>query len=594
MKIERNGTGFGWAHIVATDLPDGKLRYEHSSRTLIAQSHTSDKETEESSSYIVDRQLRPISFTTVRRESNIETRTSGERNGDAMTITVRTKDAPEKRLSVEIGDVYFGSLIENLILRDAGHRRFRLRLLDTDKCKVETSKVEIRKGAAETIEASVKDPEGLTVYRVSRDGRLLEVRLAKYGLRGYLTDAAEARKIVALRDHLATPIRSSNPFPNSFTVTSARVQLSWKRVPLSRTRFGDNRQSVIRTARSGDAFEVVLDLGTPASTQSNALPTAFLGGDKYVKPRDAAVRKASAEAIGETRDPAGIVKKLLAWVNRSVRYEIITEIRTGPQVLQKRSGRCADYAVLFASMARAAGIPTRIVVGVLYTKGIWVGHMWNEVWLAGEWIGVDPTGGELVSGPLHLKLSDDATVDGALRARALLRNEPKVEILDFREPDVDPKLKTGVTGLTYSNASFRCRIAAPDASWTIQEQIQETGGRLVAMTPKEGVAAFALVMFGVPHGVTAETVLDAMMQEFSRSDPHFQVKEKGTVEIAKRTAPSVTFSQADGTSRRIINQSVWVEGNRGYLFSCTSPAHEYDRSARTMRKILGSFELTGH
>jgi transglutaminase-like putative cysteine protease len=67
-----------------------------------------------------------------------------------------------------------------------------------------------------------------------------------------------------------------------------------------------------------------------------------------------------------------------------------------------RRGFCEHYASAFAVMTRAAGIPTRIVLGYqggeLNPRGDYMiirqsdAHAWNEVWLEGEgWRRVDPT-----------------------------------------------------------------------------------------------------------------------------------------------------------------------------------------------------------
>jgi len=66
-----------------------------------------------------------------------------------------------------------------------------------------------------------------------------------------------------------------------------------------------------------------------------------------------------------------------------------------------RAGYCEDYAAAFATLMRAAGVPTRIVVG--FSGGEfnpdgndvivrnWDAHSWAEVWTAGAWRRVDPT-----------------------------------------------------------------------------------------------------------------------------------------------------------------------------------------------------------
>ena len=54
------------------------------------------------------------------------------------------------------------------------------------------------------------------------------------------------------------------------------------------------------------------------------------------------------------------------------------------------TGICYDYASLFAAMLRSIGIPTKLVKGYAsYAPDAY--HAWNEVFIDGEWITVDPT-----------------------------------------------------------------------------------------------------------------------------------------------------------------------------------------------------------
>jgi transglutaminase-like putative cysteine protease len=59
--------------------------------------------------------------------------------------------------------------------------------------------------------------------------------------------------------------------------------------------------------------------------------------------------------------------------------------------------------VLFAALARAVGIPTRIVSGLLYNEGRFYYHAWNEVYL-GEWLAVDSLMNQIPADPTHIRL----------------------------------------------------------------------------------------------------------------------------------------------------------------------------------------------
>jgi transglutaminase-like putative cysteine protease len=91
-----------------------------------------------------------------------------------------------------------------------------------------------------------------------------------------------------------------------------------------------------------------------------------------------------------------------------------------------------EFSTLFASLARAAGIPTRIVFGEALNGKNWVGHMWCEVWL-GEWIAVDAAAGIFVETPSHIKFIDSPTVMGTQKIRWKLVDNLGIDILAFQK-----------------------------------------------------------------------------------------------------------------------------------------------------------------
>lgn len=60
------------------------------------------------------------------------------------------------------------------------------------------------------------------------------------------------------------------------------------------------------------------------------------------------------------------------------------------EVFATLKGICWDYSVLFATMLRGIGIPTKVVKGYAdYAPTAY--HAWNEVWVNGKWQTVDTT-----------------------------------------------------------------------------------------------------------------------------------------------------------------------------------------------------------
>jgi transglutaminase/protease-like cytokinesis protein 3 len=76
-------------------------------------------------------------------------------------------------------------------------------------------------------------------------------------------------------------------------------------------------------------------------------------------------------------------------------------------VLRERRAECQGHAYLFAALARASGVPVRVVNGLAYSDehGGFLYHTWNEAWIAGRgWQPVDATFGQPHADATHLKL----------------------------------------------------------------------------------------------------------------------------------------------------------------------------------------------
>ena len=87
----------------------------------------------------------------------------------------------------------------------------------------------------------------------------------------------------------------------------------------------------------------------------------YLGESRYIKPHDEKVVALAREVTRGKADALEAVKALSAWMGKNIEPSLIAETLTGPEVLACRKGKCSEFATLFASLARAAGIPTRIV-----------------------------------------------------------------------------------------------------------------------------------------------------------------------------------------------------------------------------------------
>jgi hypothetical protein len=126
--------------------------------------------------------------------------------------------------------------------------------------------------------------------------------------------------------------------------------------------------------------------------------TPFLQSDH---PR---VRDAARTIVGDERDPARAAARLRAWVFGALEKRPTASIPNALQVLEMRAGDCNEHAVLFAALARAAGIPARVVAGIVYADGVFLYHAWDEVWIGSRWMSVDAAFDQAPVDATHIKL----------------------------------------------------------------------------------------------------------------------------------------------------------------------------------------------
>ena len=86
------------------------------------------------------------------------------------------------------------------------------------------------------------------------------------------------------------------------------------------------------------------------------------------------------------------VKRLCKFVYNFIRPAEASSLPKIHDLLERKCGDCKSYALLFTTLARAAGLPSREVSGFVYMgDGVkaFGGHAWNEVLLDGYWVPID-------------------------------------------------------------------------------------------------------------------------------------------------------------------------------------------------------------
>jgi hypothetical protein len=127
--------------------------------------------------------------------------------------------------------------------------------------------------------------------------------------------------------------------------------------------------------------------------------------DLFIDSASPVIHDAAKKVIGNETNPVIKAKLLYKFVADKLYYDYARakdrnyKFMYASEILKVGKGVCADYAILYTALLRAAGIPSRVVGGIPVTlildqksKEIDVGHAWVEVKLPGYgWVPIDIT-----------------------------------------------------------------------------------------------------------------------------------------------------------------------------------------------------------
>ncbi len=177
----------------------------------------------------------------------------------------------------------------------------------------------------------------------------------------------------------------------------------------------DDRQSVVNA--QGKSFELVVKAvrTPPAQAPAGAIPPGpeFTTSNYFLTSDDPQVQQHAKAAVGGETDPWRKALAVERWVKANMKPMNFSEaMAPASHVAKTLEGDCSEYSMLTAAMCRAAGVPSRTAVGLVYVdvpppgQPLFGFHMWTEVWVRGAWVALDATLGLGGIGPAHLKIAD--------------------------------------------------------------------------------------------------------------------------------------------------------------------------------------------
>lgn len=135
-------------------------------------------------------------------------------------------------------------------------------------------------------------------------------------------------------------------------------------------------------------------------------PAPFLRAEPLIQSDHPKMVEMARQIVGGEADPAQRALLIHDWVFRRLDKEPVLSLPSALEVLERRRGDCNEHAVLYTALARAAGLPSRVAIGLVWSDenaGFFY-HAWPEVLLADGWHRLDPTLDQPAADATHLKL----------------------------------------------------------------------------------------------------------------------------------------------------------------------------------------------
>jgi hypothetical protein len=211
---------------------------------------------------------------------------------------------------------------------------------------------------------------------------------------------------------LDTVVKVVRKIPNPEQTRNVRYRISLRDVDPAQVIPTDARQTIQPDGSANSAFLEVKAVGPLDGT-----PTADEVDPQYLKPNtlvtseDIRVRSLAQRVTRGLVDPWEKATRINRWVFENIKNKNFkVAFAAANDVAQNLAGDCTEHAVLAAAMCRAVGIPSRVVIGLVYVDNLegFGYHMWNEVYVNRRWVALDSTWDQSTVDAVHIKLAESS------------------------------------------------------------------------------------------------------------------------------------------------------------------------------------------
>jgi transglutaminase-like putative cysteine protease len=157
----------------------------------------------------------------------------------------------------------------------------------------------------------------------------------------------------------------------------------------------------------------IVELVDPRDLQVEARPPnldSFLQPEPLIESDAVEIREEATRVLAGVTGTRERAERLTRHVNSLLEKKPTISFPSAVEVLRTKVGDCNEHTALFVALARAAGIPARISVGLVAVRSAFYYHAWPEVYIdegpdRGLWLPVDPTFNQFPADATHLRLA---------------------------------------------------------------------------------------------------------------------------------------------------------------------------------------------
>jgi transglutaminase-like putative cysteine protease len=375
------------------------------------------KEASMRETYLVTKNLALRSFDVDQTVNGTSSHVSGKVSGSAIHIKSDTNGNVTDKMIKFKGEVYPGPALNlyPLMKSFSTGSVYKIQAFDPEELKIKEIQITVLgEEKTSTGQAAIKlrnnlypfvandiwvDGQGNTLEESVRDGLVTTRAESPAAIGAFISNWALAKQDLIYDFSL---VRVQPPIKDQAKLTGLAIEVSdWNdSMPLL--------QEGGQQAEKRGNHKVLFKTGSLASVPAEANTQKL--NEAYLKPADkiesnAPEIAAQAKQLAEgTKSQEELARRLTSWTAEWLK-DTIDDGGSATASFVSKSGNCQTHARLYTALARAAGIPTRFVSGLVHQEGKgFLYHSWAESFLGGRWVAVDPTFNQLPADPTHIKL----------------------------------------------------------------------------------------------------------------------------------------------------------------------------------------------